>query len=192
MNIYSLSMQIFSKTQVNEIAFAIKNGKAAVLPTDTVWGLAALDERIIYQIKKRAPEKKVIKFIDSIEALGMPSFLSDVIQKYWPGGLSVIWKGISYRIPKCKYIQEIVKITGPLFQSSANISGDQPITDVAQIPQIFQEHLKDIVIVDNKPKEEISNKPSTIIDLDKLIVVRNGDIDGQKIINEIKQRKEKQ
>lgn len=189
MNIYSLSMQIFNKTQINDITLALKSGKAVVLPTDTVWGIASLTEEQIYSVKHRAHEKKVIKFVSSIDEVGLPSFFAQVIKQYWPGGLSIIWKGISYRMPKCQYILEILKQTGPLYQSSANISGDQPITDAKQVPQVFQEHLKEIVVVDNHPKEELSYKPSTIIDLDKLIVARTGEIDGNKIINELKERK---
>ena len=87
MNIYSLSMQIFNKTQINDITLALKSGKAVVLPIDTVWGIASLTEEQIYSVKHRAHEKKVIKFVSSIDEVGLPSFFAQVIKQYWPGGL---------------------------------------------------------------------------------------------------------
>lgn len=188
MNTYSLTMQIFDKTQINEIAIAIKSGKAVVLPTDTVWGIASLTDTLIYEIKKRSREKKVIKFVDSVESLRLPSFFVDVIKPYWPGGLSIVWKGICYRMPNCKYILELLKQTGPLFQSSANISGDAPIASPEDVPKVFAESINKIAVVQNSPFEQLSQKPSTIVDLDKLVVIRNGEIDGQEIINKLKRK----
>ncbi|MBQ0045743.1 MAG: Sua5/YciO/YrdC/YwlC family protein [Mycoplasma sp.] len=182
-------MQIYSKTQVHEIALALKSGKAVVLPTDTVWAIASLNEGQIYTIKHRALEKKVCKFVATVDEIGMPSFLSDVIRNYMPGALTVVWKDTSYRIPKCEFIIDIVKITGPLYQSSANISGQEPIGTSQQVFTEFKQYLDRIVIVDNSPYEQFSQKPSTIINLDTLTVIRQGEIDGERIIEEIKERK---
>lgn len=181
-------MTIFSKTQVNEIALALKSGKAVVLPTDTVWGIASLSEQQIYSIKHRAKEKKVIKFVDGVESTSLPSFFGEVIKKYWPGALTIIWKGISYRMPDCPYIIDILKITGPLYQSSANISGNDPLTSPEDVPKVFSESMEQIEVVKNDPYQALSNQPSTIVDLDKLIVVRSGQIDGQAIIKQLKER----
>lgn len=183
-------MQIFSKSQINEIALAIKSGKAAILPTDTVWAIASVSEQQIYAFKKRAPEKKVIKFIGSVEELELPSFFADVLKEYWPGALSVIWKGISYRIPGCSYLLDLLKLTGPLYQSSANISGKQPIKTSQEAFVEFKPFLERMIIIDNSPYEQCANQPSTIINLDNLTVVREGPINGQEIIDKLKQRKE--
>lgn len=181
-------MQIYSKTQVHEIALALKSGKAAVLPTDTVWAIASLNEGQIYTIKSRALEKKVCKFVATVDEIGMPSFLSDVIKKYMPGALTIVYKGTSYRIPACEYILDIVKLTGPLYQSSANISGKKPIAVSMEAFTEFKQYLDRIIIVDNAPYEQFSKQPSTIINLDTLKVLREGEIDGEKIIQEIKER----
>lgn len=176
-------MQIYNKTQVNEIALALKDGKAAILPTDTVWGIVSLNENKIYQIKKRSFAKKVCKFVDSVDAIGMPSFLADVIKPYMAkGGLSVIWKGISYRVPTCSYLIDLLKLTGPLYQSSANISGKPPIVMSQQAAIEFRDSLNMLIIVDNSPWELSTNIPSTIVDLDQLKVVREGQVNGYSII----------
>lgn len=182
-------MQIFSKTQINEIALALKSGKAAILPTDTVWAIVSLNEAQIYTIKHRALEKKVSRFVASVEEIGLPSFLEDVIKEYMPGALTIVWKDLSYRIPDCSYIMDLVKLTGPLYQSSANISGKQPIAFSQQAFIEFKQFLDRIVIVDNAPYEPFCQQPSTIVNLDSLTVVRDGPIDGNEIIRKIKERK---
>lgn len=182
-------MQIYSKTQVNEIALALKSGKAAVLPTDTVWAIASLNEGQIYTIKSRSLEKKVCKFVATIDEIGMPSFFVDVLKPYMPGALTVVYKGMSYRIPNCQYIIDLVKLTGPLYQSSANISGKKPIAVSQEAFVEFKDYLDRIVIVDNAPYEPFGQQPSTIINLDSMTVVREGPIDGQALIDQIQGRK---
>ncbi len=184
-------MQIYNKTQVNEIALALKDGKAAILPTDTVWGIVSLTENKIYQIKKRSFAKKVCKFVDSVDAIGMPPFLNDIIQPYMDkGGLSVIWKGVSYRVPASAYLIDLLKLTGPLYQSSANISGKPPIVMSQQAAIEFRDSINSLIIVDNSPWEISSNTPSTIIDLDTMKVVREGQVDGHVILDKINAAKE--
>lgn len=188
--IYSLSMQIYNKTQVNEIALALKNDKAAVLPTDTVWGIVSLTENKIFKIKKRSLEKKVCKFIDSIDSIGLPPFLADIVRPYMNnGGLSIIWKGVGYRVPKCAYLIDLLKLTGPLYQSSANISGKPPIVMSQQAFVEFKDMLHALIIVDNSPWEQSTNQSSTIVDLDKCTVVRPGPVNGQEIIDKINKAK---
>ncbi len=184
-------MQIYTKNQVNEISLALREGKAVILPTDTVWGIVSLNEGQIYTIKKRPLEKKVSKFVDSVEGISLPSFFANVIKEYWPGQLTVIWNDIAYRMPNCKYLLELIKLTGPLYQSSANISGKQPIEFSQQAFTEFKNHLNNIVMVDNAPYEQFSKQPSTIIDLNSLTVIRPGPVDGNEVIRKIKERKPK-
>ncbi|MCQ2957117.1 MAG: hypothetical protein MJ233_04820 [Mycoplasmoidaceae bacterium] len=75
-------MQVFTKAQVNDIALALKAGKAVILPTDTVWGIVSTNEGLIYKIKQRDRAKKVIKFIDSVDKIGLPSFFAEVLKQY--------------------------------------------------------------------------------------------------------------
>lgn len=182
-------MQIYSKTQIDEIALALKSGKAAVLPTDTVWGVVSLNEGQIYTIKHRPVEKKVSKFVGSVDEIGLPSFYCDVLKEYMPGDLTVIWHEVGYRVPKCDYLLQLLKLTGPLYQSSANISGKQPFQTSQETFKEFKTVLDRIIIVDNAPYEMLTQQPSTIINLDKMVVVRPGEVDGQAIIDKLKERK---
>lgn len=179
-------MQILSKTQVNEIALSLSSGKAAILPTDTVWGIASLNESQIYQIKKRDPSKKIIKFIASVNDIGLPSFFANVIKDYWPGALSIVWKGFAYRVPDCQYIIDIIKQTGPIYCSSANVSGQKTIETIQQAFATFKPWEEYLIFIDNAPYEGLNMVPSTIVDLDSLIVLREGPVNGQEIIERLR------
>ncbi|MCQ3915119.1 MAG: hypothetical protein MJ201_05265 [Mycoplasmoidaceae bacterium] len=50
----------------------------------------SLNEAQIYTIKHRALEKKVSRFVASVEEIGLPSFLEDVIKEYMPGALTIV------------------------------------------------------------------------------------------------------
>lgn len=171
--------------QINEIAIALMSKKAAVLPTDTVWGIVSKHEDLIYTIKQRPIEKKVSKFVSSLNDIGMPSFFVKTLERYVPGALSIIWKNISYRIPNCQYLIKLLHLTGPLYQSSANISGQEPITSINEAKGKFKKWKDKIVFVENDPPENISFRPSTIINLDNLTVIRSGSINGEKIIKKL-------
>jgi len=182
-------MQVYSNNQIDEIAFELKNAKAVILPTDTVWGVVSLSEKNIYSIKHRPSEKKIITFINKINYLNLPKYIEMEIEKYWPGGLTIIWKGKGYRIPKNPLLLALMDRVGPLFSSSANISGQDPISSIEQAKEVFKDQEFNLVLVEQKGFQ-ISSTPSTIIDLDNFRVVRSGLIDGQKILERILKRKD--
>ena len=167
----------------------LKNNKALIIPTDTIWGLIALDEQIIYKIKKRPLTKKIVKFISCISQIPcFPIHMQQVIKKYWPGPLTIIFQGISYRIPNNLFILDLLKILPMVYCSSANISNQQPITSTSEIAQVFSTNLDDIIAIEPLTTWKSSTTASTIINLDNMLVIRQGEIDGQKIIDEINQK----
>lgn len=178
-------MQVYSPTDINEIAFELRNNKAVILPTDTVWGIVSLTEKNIYQIKQRSLEKKLVTFIDDIKTLNLPKAAEKAIAKYWPGALTIIWKQQGYRIPKSSLLLSLMDKVGPLFSSSANISGQKPIVNVNQAKRIFKDREFELALV-NDPDFKLSNTASTIIDLDKNLILRQGKINGKKILASIK------
>ena len=182
-------MQVYSANNINEIAFELKNNKAVILPTDTVWGIISLEEKNIYRIKRRSLNKKIITFINDIKLLNLPPYIEQVVSKYWPGGLTIIYKQRGYRMPKSKLLLKLMDMVGPIASSSANISGKQPINSIDEAKHVFANREFELVLVENE-NFKLSNKPSTIIDLDKFVVLRSGSIDGQKIIDKIKKGKE--
>jgi len=124
--------------------------------------------------------KKVSVFISNIKQIpNLPKKYYTILNKYWPGALSVIYNDINYRIPNHKELLKLIKKVGTVYQSSANISDTPPIKNSEEAKQTFKEHLNDIVIVKGK---EFGGTPSTIISLDNFSVIREGPIDGKEIL----------
>ena len=182
------------------------NGGIAVFPTDTVYGLGAvpLKKSIekIYEIKKRDFSKKIIALINDISNLNEMidetsenmDKISPVLRKYWPGELTVIFKAdrkftrkfdeeletIGVRIPKNETALEIIKNAGGIvLTTSANISGENPVTRLNSLNEEIREKA-DCVIED---EGTLTGKPSTIVKYEngKIELLRKGNVSIENI-----------
>jgi L-threonylcarbamoyladenylate synthase len=137
-----------SYTEATEAARkAIEAGECIVLPTDTVYGIgvdafsAAAVQRLL-DAKQRGrdmPPPVLIGEPTLIKALAVdvPESSKDLVDKHWPGALTVICRiqpslrmdlgdtegTIALRVPDHELAREILRRTGPMAVSSANISG---------------------------------------------------------------------
>lgn len=174
-----------------------QNWQVAVTPTDTVWGLvakltAANLERI-YELKGRDKSKPLIIFAPSIAQLqtistGWNPYIQSIAEKYWPGALTIVmprsknlpeWVNpelstIGMRIPRSKAVSELLADNGLLLSTSANLSGQEPVSNYQEAIDVFGDKV-DLIIDDD---ETCSNQASTIIEYkdSKLKVLRQGDI----------------
>lgn len=179
-------MVIYQPNELDSIEFELRNDKAAIANTDTVMGIVSLDKKNIYKIKRRPHYKKLVLFVKNFEHLDV--FTQEeinVLKKYWPGKLTVIKNKIGYRVPNDEFLLKLLDRFDFLYSSSANISGKNPIADLDEAHNTFRQWEGKLVLVDNKRKKIEDAKPSTIINLDNKKVLREGDLDGQKILKEI-------
>lgn len=113
-------------------------GAVALVPTETVYGLVAKvgDEkayRRIFELKQRSAAKVLGWFTADHHELrdhgvildGLPEQLAE---KYFPGPLTIIaptagGATLGFRSPDHPFLQKLLKLTGPLYQTSANLSG---------------------------------------------------------------------
>ena len=87
---------------LSQVAKELAQGDIAVLPTETVYGLAASIEHpsaieAIFRAKGRPNDNPLIVHIHSIEQLGklavhIPEAVKQLAQAFWPGPLSVVLK----------------------------------------------------------------------------------------------------
>jgi L-threonylcarbamoyladenylate synthase len=166
-------------------ARAVRAGRLVVLPTDTVYGIgcdafSAAAVRSLLTAKKRGPDMPVPVLVGSWSTidglvLGVPKSARDLIEAFWPGGLSLVlphapslqWdlgatKGtVMLRMPLHPVALELLRDVGPMAVSSANVSGSPPASSVGQA----QEQLGETVAVylDGGPSGE--PVASTVIDL---------------------------
>ncbi|WP_024802492.1 L-threonylcarbamoyladenylate synthase [Nocardia sp. BMG51109] len=164
---------------------ALKSGRLAVIPTDTLYGLAAdaFDSAAVNALlaaKRRGRDMPVSILVGSWNTIDGLVFsvqprARDLIRAFWPGGLSLVvqqapslaWdlgdtRGtVMLRMPLHPVVLELLREVGPLAQSSANVSGRPPATTVHEA----REQLGDLVGVYLDGGKAEHSVPSTILDL---------------------------
>jgi tRNA threonylcarbamoyl adenosine modification protein (Sua5/YciO/YrdC/YwlC family) len=175
---------------------AIEAGDLVVLPTDTVYGIAAdafkadAVQRLL-DAKGRGrdmPPPVLISVVESLDALAtdIPDSGRKLCEEFWPGPLTVICHAqtslmwdlgetqgtVALRVPDHENTRELLSRTGPLAVSSANISGQPAALDVYDA----ESQLQDSVAVYLDGGTATGGQPSTIIDItgDTPHVVRLG------------------
>lgn len=127
---------------------AIGRGELVVLPTDTVYGVAAdafnpVAVKRLLDAKGRtrqSPPPVLIPGIPTLDALAseVPDVVRALVAAFWPGGLTVILPArdslqwdlgetggtVALRMPDNRVALELLSETGPLAVSSANLTGE--------------------------------------------------------------------
>lgn len=167
-------MVLYNKEDTNQIIFELKNGKSLICPTDTVNGILTRNKEDIFRLKKRAIYKKIVLFIPNISYVKTPNIdFIKLSKKFWPGPLTLIYNNVSYRIPDSILIGEILEGFGPLYCSSANISGETPSINTIDAYARFSGKEKLIVVYGNSS----TKKASTIYNVNTKLIVRHGNIE---------------
>ena len=166
-----------SSEVIAEIASALRKGKVIVIPSDTVYGLAAdagnaEAVRRIFEIKKRLEKKILPLFISSLEMAERIWPIKDekvkkILEKLWPGKLTAVLKSRhdpALRFPNNKFVSDLIDaFGGPIAETSANISGASPHTNIAEVLQEFEANdLRPDLVVDAGDLPE--SLPSTVVD----------------------------
>lgn len=131
-------------------AQAVTAGQCIVLPTDTVYGIGAdafssAAVQKLLDAKKRGkdmPPPVLVAEPSMLRALAseVPKDAAALAKKFWPGALTLILKAqktlhlkvgetdgtVAVRVPDHDGARALLRATGPLAVSSANISGQPP------------------------------------------------------------------
>ena len=175
----------------------LSSGLPIVFQTDTLPAIGCLPKfsEIIYKVKKRDIKKPLIlmgaedfKFDDFVHESALDDF-KYIAACYWPGPLTIIIPSseksrsfsstsnfsLGLRIPDSKMAKLLLKQSGPLLTSSANLSGLPSATSAQEISI----NLPNVNILGPLPWEECSGKASTIIswvNFGKWKIIREGEI----------------
>ena len=159
----------------------LKSGLPIIFPTDTLPAIGCLPKfsNIIYELKKRDRNKPLIlmgseqkHLIDYVHQSAKEDY-ENIASKYWPGALTIVIPAsdnqtlnltsndlsIGLRIPNSYMAQSLLRETGPLLTSSANISGLKGSITVEGIALDFPS----VNILGPIPWGKSSGKASTII-----------------------------
>ena len=165
----------------HELAEHLLHGGAAVIPTDTVPGLAIapLHAGDIWRLKRRPADKPLILMGATAEVLlrhAQSSCRDDacrLAEGHWPGALTLVIPAhgevlkalnpggtcLGLRIPNCFQSLELLQRTGPLATSSANPSGDP----AAMTPEQAAVYFPNLPQLGPQPWLPPSGQASTVI-----------------------------
>ena len=152
--IYDCSVDEERSTGMRLARSAIGRGALVVIPTDTVYGLAAdaFNPEAVQKLLdakgrgRQSPPPVLIPGIPTLDALAqdIPEPVRALVAEFWPGGLTVVLTAqsslvwdlgetqgtVALRMPRNQVALDLLAETGPLAVSSANTSGLPSAIDV--------------------------------------------------------------
>ena len=202
--IYTINDQNEQQQALDAADEILKKGGVIAIPTDTVYGFATLvhDEEAIaklYLIKERDQNKSIAVLLgDANQASSVAADFPDKAQRlakaYWPGALTIIVRKkeglppdltsnnlVGLRIPDHDFVRELIRRTGPLAVTSANISGQPPAKSIDEFKDILGEKL-DLVIDGGVCSGGV---PSSVINCETnpAVILREGAISGKDLLS---------
>lgn len=172
---------------VRTCARLLRAGELVIIPTDTVYGVAA-DPRVpsavarLYAVKGRWARKPVALLaagLRAVEAYGARLRPAErcLAAKFWPGPLTLVlktgsgWEG--FRVPKHALACQILRAAGGILRvSSANRSGEPPATSADAAVRALGSRVA--AVVDAGPTR--SDVPSTVVKVERgrIRILRRG------------------
>ena len=151
-------------------AEVLNAGGVAVIPTDTVYGLAAhpmFPDAVarLYSIKGREAGKKIALLAADAAAVGAFGYplhakAQELAAKHWPGALTMVVGEEGFRVPNHEWTRRLLAACGGVLRvTSANLSGGQPATDAPQA--LVDVGLSADIVIDDGPSP--GGFPSTVV-----------------------------
>lgn len=185
-------------------ADVLRGGKVVVVPTDTVYGIAAdafntTGTRRIFGAKRRSRRFPLPVLVRSPKQLlglcpQVPETVERLMAAYWPGPLTIVVQAdpglqwdlgdnrgtLSLRMPLDDLTLDLIREVGPLAVTSANLSGQPAATSAADAHQ----QLGDLVEAYLDDGERGETQLSTIVDVtrDEPEVLREGPLHGPDVV----------
>lgn len=180
---------------VELVVSALRRGEVVVIPTDTVYGLAADPTspdamRRLFALKERPQGVPVAVLIGSFDQARRlveitPTFQA-LADAHWPGALTIVANQnpqrdqqlhlgevttVGVRLPDHDLIAACAKAFGPIAATSANHHGEPTITDPAELEASFGDEVE--LIIDGGVLDGIA---STVVKVttDRPEVLRQG------------------
>jgi len=182
---------------------ALRAGELVVLPTDTVYGVAAdafepKAVRRLLRAKGRGrdmPPPVLVAAVTTLDALAtrIPAYARLMAQDLWPGPLTLICRQqssltwdlgnnrdtVAVRMPDSELALDLIRATGPLAVSSANRTGMPAATSVEEAREMLGNSVSVYLDGGRTP----TAVPSTILDVTgpTARLLRQGGLDIEKL-----------
>lgn len=186
-----------SDQSIEEAGNILKHGGIAAFPTDTVYGLGAVfsDETAVQKLfdakgrDEGKPLSILVSDVSQVEklALEIPEKARSLMEKYWPGALTIILKKrpevsdkisagretVGIRMPDCSVTISLIKEAGsPLAAPSANLSGKRSSVTAEDVKEDLEGRI-DFLLDGGRCPVGLS---STVVDLtgEEPVILREG------------------
>ena len=165
---------------IEEVADILLDGGIVALPTDTVYGLAAVATntdavRRLYEIKGRERGKPIPLLIHSIRGISrlvreVPEAARPLLESHWPGALTLVFRKypgsfpdlsgdetIGLRMPDHMVTLAVISMLArPLAVTSANLSGKPPALTANEVLEFFGDRIECVLDAGRTPGEKVS------------------------------------
>ncbi len=180
-------------------AAELSAGRIVVIPTDTIYGLAAVasDQRAvesIFRAKARPAERRIAVLVADLQQANAlvvsSSAFTTLAARFWPGPLTLVAERapgapvavgddstIGVRCPDDPFVRALAGRVGPLATTSANPHGAAPATEAesvaAELPMVS-------TVIDGGLR---SSAASTVVDVSVVppVVLRVGSVSAARI-----------
>ncbi len=188
-NVFDCSVDTELLTGMRLAKVSLGRNELAVIPTDTVYGLAAnaFSAEAVQALLdakgrgRQSPPPVLIANLNMARALveTLPDAAIKLAETFWPGALTIILRAnpslswdlgetqgtVALRVPDHKIALALIEETGPLAVSSANLTGQPAATTYAQAHAYLESSVQ--VFLDGGPSPK--GEASTILDLTQLV-----------------------
>jgi L-threonylcarbamoyladenylate synthase len=174
---------------------ALKAGQSIIMPTDTVYGIAcdafsptAVNTLLAHKGRGRhMPPPVLVASAEDASTLtrSIPPGVELLMQEFWPGGVTVILESspdvewdlgdtggtVAIRMPDHPVALDLLRVSGPLAVSSANLTGQHSAVTVTEAYEQFGDALEvyiDAGQVGQAYADAPGNPGSTIVDASNL------------------------
>ena len=180
-----------SAAAIVEAARIIRSGGLVVVPTDTVYGLAAAalnPDAIarVFEAKERPSDLRLPLLIGTaadlpVVARAIPRVAWRLIDRFWPGPLTIVLPAaatvpgiltanggsVGARVPAGRTILRLLEVLGePIVGTSANISGEPPASAASDALRQLDGRVEAILEGDGEVRGGL---PSSVIDLSRRV-----------------------
>lgn len=182
---------------IQNVAEILRKGGLVILPTDTVYGVAACPdvpgaEERLYHVKKRPMNKPIALLVQDVDCVEKKCGKLDAItarlaERYWPGPVTIVirigagWEG--FRVPDNPLVLSILnEVGGSLRVTSANQSGQPPALTAQDAVAAFGALVELVLDTGAVP----AGIPSTVVRISNgsLDVLRDGAVPADEILRE--------
>lgn len=150
-----IDLRVEPQRALEEATAALRAGGVVLVPTDTVYGLAALTpdaEEDLFVLKGRPADRSIAVLVADREAAeslaeSVPAPLAELMDRHWPGPLTVVLprpqtpapqiggdrETVGVRCPDHTWLRRLLAEVGPLATTSANRHAQQTPTHAGEV-----------------------------------------------------------